>query len=147
MNIHKRFSRMNPIAPNRTLTTNYDKHTITLYDVDPWHLKTFKGTISGPVYNNDINFNINFAISETKFFSTGSIIGHGSDSIILVITYDEPIDISGWRMRMKYNEPIDISGWRMIIALPGGFLEGVDFDDMDKCIFSEVMPTKGVNSG
>jgi len=137
---------MDPTALTLTLTTNYDNHTITLYDIDPLHLETLKGTpigpiynaniifqgvITGPVHNDNLNFRFQYAISGTKLLFDGEFGNNMANYITLIISYDEPIDLSEWKMK---------------ISMPGE-LSGMLFDDMETCVFSEVMPMKGVHDG
>jgi len=130
--IHEKFRRMNLMAQKLTLTGNYRNHTITLYDVDPLRLQEFKGTISGPIHNDNIDFEFDYALSGTQLLFTGDFYNNIVGYITLIIPSDKPIDLSGWETQM---------------AIPGEFSGDIPVDSMGTCVFSEVMPMKGVYAG
>jgi len=138
-NIHESFSRMDPMASNLTLTTNYDNHTITLYDVKFSSGNMIKCTIDGPSYKFNIELQMIklFLSVDDKRYKLDGCLDEKFDAwnqSILIVICGESNGMDEWnaRIRMPYDSrrgPITIS-------------------NMDTCIFSEVMmPMKGVHDG
>jgi hypothetical protein len=119
---------MNPTSSNLNLTTNYDNHVITLHDVTFSNLNPSKGTITGPVHNHEIDFS-HVAVEKEHLFS--GCFGQECQ-IVLVVTYDESVEVIEWKMK---------------IVILNKFSDSFALDDMDTCVFNEVMPMKGVHDG
>jgi len=122
---------MNPMASNLTLTTNYDNHVITLHDVTFLSFDPFRGTITGPIHNHDIDFAVGGIIDANRHVYFG-YFNDRREKIILIISYDESIGISEWKIK---------------IAIQNVLLDGIFVEDMDTCVFNEAMPVKGVHDG
>jgi len=129
MGIHEQFSRMNPTTSNITLVGNYDNHTITIWGIS-YQCSNFKGSITGPIYNYDIDFVdiVRMADNVQCYCGYKSAI---KLRIQLVITFDEPFDPS------EVKTEIAISNTS----------SNMNFDNMAMCVFKEVMPMKGVHDG
>jgi hypothetical protein len=120
---------MDPTPSDMDLIAVYDNHTITI-PRDGFEYISFKGKITGPVYNSDIRCQLIGSRTENEDCFCGNLDTDGVN-IQFVIASDESFDPSGIVAK---------------IAMPNVAFN-ISTDDMDTCVFSEVMPMKGVHDG
>jgi len=119
------------MALDITLTGNYDSHTITLCGIDLCYAR-FKGTITGSIHNYDIDFVYRYGnINEYVYY--GYIYKYTIDAQVII------------KIAIPYCELFDPS--EVVVKIEMGNIECMSMDDMDTCVFSEVMPMKGVHDG